>query len=453
MNQNVSPKTKHICFVDNFQKTTIFESTAKNLQLDENIYWIVTKKSKYSYLCNQFNNKNILLINLEQIKHHREPIGDFKINELIFGDRLWKYDKRNGIRYLINIQQLIYDFIKENNISYIFGEMTWAYEILIQRICKRKLELCCCYYSDHVIRIPNGRFLFFSDEKQTEVVELNQDTIELVEKKITVEKPFYSIVNDKIVKQKMSVHGLLSRFKRLLTRENIEKDDPQAPHGMHRILIPMREVINQISYRFLKKSNFDFIGDKKYILFGFHKQPESSIDVCGRYFENQSESVINLWRQLPPDWYLVVKEHSNAIGDRSISFFRKLLAYPRIILVNEKEDSHNLIHYAQLVVTNTGTMALEAALMNIPAITLSKVFFNKLNYCRHYTWLDMEKFHSIIDIVNEIKGVDNNIDEYTQYIISNSFSGVSTDMVLHQKSITPEVMENFSNAIKMVMGI
>jgi UDP-N-acetylglucosamine 2-epimerase len=182
-------------------------------------------------------------------------------------------------------------------------------------------------------------------------------------------------------------------------------------------------------------------------LFGFHKQPEASIDVCGRYFENQFENVVNLWRQLPPDWYLVIKEHSNAIGDRSFNFFRKLRKYPRVILMNEKEDSHVLIQNAQLVATNTGTMALEAALMNIPAITLSRVFFNKLNYCRHCTWVDFEKYNSITDLIAEIKSVPNNIEEYTEFIMKNSFDGLISDVVSNPEVILPGNIEQLSKAV------
>jgi hypothetical protein len=211
-------KNKSICFVHNGKKTIVFKLTAKILQKEKiDIHWIVTNKSEYNSLCSQFAKENVLLINRDQIKYNRQPIGDFKINELVFGDRVWSYEKRDGIKYLTNIQQPIYDFIKGNNINYIFGETTWAYEILIQRICKRQLELCCRYYSDHVIRIPNGRFVFFKDEKQTEIVELSQIETEEQEKAINFEKPSYLAYYDKLVKAKMSIKGLFTRFKYLLT--------------------------------------------------------------------------------------------------------------------------------------------------------------------------------------------------------------------------------------------
>jgi hypothetical protein len=445
---------KNICFVANFQKTQIYEKVVDNLVSEQvNVFWFVLKESQYKYLSTKYGMNNILLLDRKYIKKNNAPIGDFKINELIISDHVLKYEIKDGISYLTNIQQPIYDFIKNNNIAYVFGEITWAHEILIYRICQNKVELSCRYYSDHVIRIPNGKFCFFEDEKQTKIVELKHNNNKKATASIVVEKPDYLSFNNKKVAYTMSVKGLIGRFKRFLTNENIENDDPNVHRGYHRVMIPFMEVIHQISYKFLKKYKFDYVENKKYILFGFHKQPEASIDICGRYFEDQSENVINLWRQLPPNWYLVIKEHSNAIGDRGYKFFKKLVKYPYIILMHEKEDAHRLIRNAQLVTANTGTMALEAGLMNVPAITFSKVFFNKLNYCRHCNWTDLEQYNSIIDLIDEIKKNGNNIEEYTKYIISNSFSGMGSDDALRKNDISLNDLKQMADAIRLIIGM
>lgn len=78
------------------------------------------------------------------------PIRDFKLNELLFGDRVLKYNYVEG-KLLINIQRDIRDFLVKSSINSL-GEVTWAHELLISRICNTYLHIN--YYSFQTIRIP-----------------------------------------------------------------------------------------------------------------------------------------------------------------------------------------------------------------------------------------------------------------------------------------------------------
>lgn len=444
----------NVCFVANFYKTYVFDAIAKQLYRNGiDIYWIVLKESQYAFLKLRYPVENILLIDRKYIKKPDSVIADFKLNELVFGDRVWKYEKENGVKYLTNIQSPVYRFLNGHQISFIFGEVTWAHELLIHRICSRFADLKCNYYSIGGVRVPNGRICFFKDEKQAVLLEIPHPQKGTGHRNaFKLEKPDYLNINDKIVRKNLSFMGKLKRLKHLLTNENIEKNDPNVSHGFHRFFIPVREELHRLSYQWVKRVSPEVLKDKKYIFFGFHKQPEASIDVCGRYYEDQLENVINIWRQLPPDWYLVIKEHSNAIGDRGYQFFKKIMKYPRIIIVNEKSDSYKLIQSCELVITNTGTMALEAALMGIPAITLSPVFFNKLNYCRHCTWTDLEKYDSIEILIEEIKTSPDNKEEYQGFILDNSLEGVMSDIRSLPTVTKEDNLKNLVAAFLTVIG-
>ena len=255
-------------------------------------------------------------------------------------------------------------------------------------------------------------------------------------------------INTKIAKGKLSSRGLYDRFMRFAKNEEYEKKDPAVISNPYlRMKHAFGEIFNQQTYRFVKRSPADILSGEKYILYGFHKQPEASVDVWGRYNEDQSQVVLNLWRQLPPGWKLAIKEHSVAIGDRSISFYKKLLKYPDVVLINEFEDSHKLMKNAQLVVVNTGTMGLEAALMGIPTITLSKVVFNCLNYCRHMNWEEIEKYDSLLSIIKEIKEKENNKADFDDLVNNYSFEGYFLDV-----KTMPSVLE-YSNISKLVKSI
>lgn len=450
-----TPNDISICFVANFYKTFLFEQIANTLLAKGyNIFWIVPKKSQQDYLSLNYSSKYILGIDRTRIKDNYEATADFKLNELVFGDRVLRNEKKDGVIFLRNIQLPIYHFIKSNNISYVFGEVTWAHELLIHRMLRFHRELDCRYFSMMSTRIPSDRFVFFTDEKQSSIVEFNLNEGKNF-KKIEVVQPAYLSRNNRILKHKMSFAGKLGRLKRFFSGENIEKTDPNVNvKGVYRWLNPLKEELNRISYRFLKKeNNIAEITKRPYILFGFHKQPEASIDVSGRYFEDQFSNVVNLWRQLPVGWNIVVKEHTNALGDRGYHFFKRLKKYPNIILVNDNINTYKLMKECKLVVTNTGTMALEAALKFIPSITLSKVYFNKHNFCRHCNWQTFESYESLTELINSIKDSMDNSEEYTEFIYSNSFKGQVGDIMSNPSVIEKDNIDNISYAIVKLISL
>ena len=441
----------NICFVGNFYLTKLYDVLAGRL-LDHDVdsFWIIPKKSQYDELCNRYPKEKLLLLNRSWIEKDNEPIGDFKLNELLFSDRVWKYSKTEGYRFLTNIQKPIYDFIKKNNIKLVFGEVTWAHEILIHRMCTQIRSMDCSYFSQMVARIPNNRFFFFSDEKLSQIIKVQNKIITSLPE-IKIEKPAYLSINNKLMKKKMSLKGILHRLKLFISNENIEFTDPNViTNRIQRLKIVGKEIINQQFYQFLHRTTLEEIETKKFVFYGFHVQPEASVDVCGRYNENQFEIALNIWRQLPPGWLLVLKEHSNAIGNRSVSFFKKLLRYPNIVLINEYTDSHQIIKKAQLVVVNTGTLGLEAALMGIPAISLSKVYFNILNYCRYMTWQDIEKYDTLEDVITEINSKGNNLNDLSKLLQKHSFEGTVCDV--HSM---PSVLEegNISNIVSAFLAL
>ena len=93
---------------------------------------------------------------------HSGLVSEFKINELLYSI-ITKCHKQSDKNFLINSEKQIIDFIKLNNIKYIFGEFTWAHEVLINLICNNKPELNCKHYNPGAVRIIPDRFLFLKN--------------------------------------------------------------------------------------------------------------------------------------------------------------------------------------------------------------------------------------------------------------------------------------------------
>lgn len=422
---------KKVCFIANYFKTHVFIEVANDLkQYDIISYWIIPNRKQYLELKTQFPKDRLLYIGKKEVllsspqKHN----FDLKINELVYGDRVLKEEPKSwSYDYLLKLQPLYYNFIKNNDISFVFGELTWAHELLAHRLTLEAKELKCQYLNPHTIRIPNGRFAFFTDEFQSKIKEtLKRSNIRT--QIIKIEKPSYLAINDKLILKKVTIKHNLLLIKNFILRTNQDINDPTLyTNPLTQLKIRVREVCNLFLFKnFVSETQLeDLPKDKKIVLFTLHKQPEASIDVIGRYYENQLNLVTNIWRILPEGYILLVKEHSNAIGDRTLKFYKTIKKFHNTYLIDNKEDSHNLLHKCETVFTVSGTIAYEAALMKKIAFTFAPTFFNKLKYCNEISWQDFRN-HSLANLMdNQAKGL--NDEAFSNWLIENSFEGIMSD--------------------------
>ncbi|MEM9820733.1 MAG: hypothetical protein AAF985_06660 [Bacteroidota bacterium] len=443
-----------ICFIANFSKTYFFHAIAQELinhKLD--IYWVCSNQKLNDFLLAHYPTSNIFYFNRNRIGKVHTAIDDFKINELLYGDRVLKHDKEEGQQLLTNIQAPIYQFLKVNQISYVFGELTWAHEVLIFRMIQKRKELNCQFLNPHVVRIPNDRFAFFNDENQSQFLDLPKTEANFSEI-IKIRKPDYLKINDQRLKEASSVWGRLDRIKRLITNENMDRKDPtHLSNPKARFSTRSKEEWYRETYKSIERKSFDLFKGQKYVFIGLHKQPEASVDVFGRYVENQHQNIMDIWRVLPPGWQLLVKEHSNAIGDRSPQFYKSLADLPNVHFIHEKTDSYQVIHAAQLVVTITGTIAYEAALMQVPAFTFAPTFFNRLNCCRHITVQDLNRCSSLQELIDELKAQEDNRLDFSNYLFNHSFPGIFSDPVSNPAILNEDNVITVSKAfVKVIKG-
>ena len=124
------------------------------------------------------------------------------------------------------------------------------------------------------------------------------------------------------------------------------------------------------------------LAGRSYVLMTLHRQPEASLDVLGSKFADQHALARAVASDLPPGWSLVVKEHSNGLGDRGPTFFRRLRQIPGVVLVDPWSDSLRLAAGARLSLTVSGTIAFEAGLLGYPAATVTEMYFSPLLLCK-----------------------------------------------------------------------
>lgn len=442
-------------FVANYSKTEFFAAVAEQLvRAGIGVCWITVNQQIDARLRRTFRADDVLLVDARYADWPSPPRGEFKINELIYGDRALRHVPELGRRYLVNIQQPVSEFLATQRPRYVFGEITWAHELLIHRILEQFTDLGGEYLSPATVRIPNGRFAFFRGESEERLLEGPWDDgaggDAAVAPAGVVEKPEYLAMGDRAVRDSRGLGRRLAKLKRFFTRENIIAHDPTLIHSdWVRLKLRVREEFNKEAYRLVRTCRIEDLKGRPFVLVALHKQPESSIDVYGRYYEDQFQNIVNVWRALPADWLLVLKEHSSAVGDRGPEFYRRLQKLPNVWVVDERSDSHALIRMAEVVVTVSGTIAYEAALMGRPALTLTGMFFNRAGSCRHVTLEDVRRCTSLREL---IPPAGDDAEPLREFVHRHSFEGVICDPISDPRCMAPANIAKVAAAIGRILS-
>ena len=443
---------KNICFVANQSKTTFFQGVALEfMKLGVNVFWITVSEKIKTQLHAEYGTNKVLCLNRNM---RGESLADFKLNEVVLSDRSLREQQSWAFDYLAGIQSPIYNFIKDNNIIAVFGEVTWGHEILMLRMTKHLSDLNCQYINPHTVRIPSGYFGFFTDEEQSDLI-ARPLGVEYEIVKIELVKPDYLHLNDKIVNKYYSLVQRVKRAFSFVLDKNYEADNPCMYHNKtKKLAVNFKREINRELFRLVgSKRNVVHSKVGSYVLYPLHKQPEASVDVIGRYYEDQYVNILNIWRGLPEGWKLFVKEHSNAVGDRSIFFYKKIAKLKGVEIIGVGADSHNLIRNASTVITVSGTAAYEAALMGKSSLTFAKTFFNKLAMCDRITLeqLRTTPLKKVLEDQERHKETDLNLHEYEKWLSARVFKGIISDPDSNPACIEPDNLARVAIALNAVI--
>ena len=129
------------------------------------------------------------------------------------------------------------------------------------------------------------------------------------------------------------------------------------------------------------KSIYKSIGDvseRKYIFFPMHAEPEVSLSVMAKNYQNQIEVVRNIAMQLPIEYKLLVKDHPRNLGRRSTKYLQKVLQIPNVDLVEPSANSIDIIRQCDMSIILSGFVGFEAVLQKKPVITLGKTMLSLL---------------------------------------------------------------------------
>lgn len=458
----------NILFITNFELTSVQIEVSKRLQGVDAFFLCVSQHT--SRICLK-----------EGI--HASRIIDMDIRSLSLPEPLAHLDSESGIdpittkdifaidrylRYRSAVEQESYEFILSRLVkacvnsgffSLIFGEATWAHELALSRACSR-VAVPCRFFSPAVMRYPSGRFGFFEGEFQEAV--FGPDTLSdiqassVAEDSISLEKPYYLEINNQKLEAEYSLKGILHRLNNFLTNRNVEPLNPcTMPRRSVRLRLVVGLYINAFFYKLILRPRLIPIAElENYVLLPLHKQPERSIDVLGKGFEDQAHLIGLVRRKLPHRWKLVVKEHSNAVGDRGYLFFRAIQRFDDVVLVSEKQDSEELIKNAQAVISVSGTACFEAAIHDVPSFTISRMYFNRLPSSWQLLGEDLLGTHDWAEMIQQ-KTKQNLTSSGPSSVLAefraSSFRGLWTDVNTSSSVLSPNNLEDLSVGFQWVI--
>jgi hypothetical protein len=439
---------KKILFIANFEKTIFFYNLSQFLD-NFDIYWMVVNYNQYNYLKKKINIKNIIYINKDVTVNKKTELDiDFKLNELLHLDRSLKTNSNDDRSYLLSAATLIYNFLKKNEINYVLGEFTWAHELLTFRICKSFPELCANYLNPADLRIFPNRFLFFTNPEQS-----------IYLKKIFFSQQFNAVLDIKnyhnyinTINSKFKIESFPIFFLKLykfLFKDYFDKNDPTYSSKFRRIINFAKKFINYLAFKIIKKYDAKHLTYKKYIIYFLQKKPEASIDVKGLYYSDQLKNIEIIWKILPHDFDLIVKEHPSAIGFNNFSFYKNILSRNRTFLICNNEEFSTFVKNAYCTFSVSSTASMESALLDVPSFTFANCFFNEIKYSKKITLEDFRNSQNIKEtVISMLEENKHKPDIIHSEFLKNSFKGTLYGNALNSE----ENLINISKALNEIVN-
>lgn len=155
---------------------------------------------------------------------------------------------------------------------------------------------------------------------------------------------------------------------------------------------------------------------ERYFLWALHMRPEGAVSTLG----DGRDEIIELVRcaeLLPSGHFMAVKENPEMFGQRRRGFHRKLKRHPKIILLDPYSPIFPLIESSIGVIGISGTVLLEAAILDKPSCALGHPEFDR--FLTDSGWNSAPSF--IEKCISGVK-IDalNKMLPYLCYIIHNS---------------------------------
>jgi hypothetical protein len=349
-------------------------------------------------------------------------------NDIILMDRLLKRKPDSfGYAYLAHLDDVVSAYLQEHDIRFVSAGRDTALQIACAKICAR---LGVVYVVPTAVRLPDDRYGFCRGHTEAEFVtfrkaeEADRDEAREFLRLYRETRP---IPHNVLVERRHNsflrrLPQDLELYTSFFVRGLRDQGNDFTRYRMRQLFgMYLRRRLNALQVALAPP--YEPLGERPFVVYAYHMQPESSVDVLASYVSDQPALIRQIARALPAPYELYVKPHQDHIGGLSRRQLRDLQAIPGVRLVSPFLNSHELMLRSAAIVTLTGTMAFQAALHGVPSIIFAPQFFRTLpgvHYCR--SPLDLPAMFA--EVLSPSKADrDAEIVEFLAHQLANSFVG------------------------------
>jgi len=342
----------------------------------------------------------------------------------------------------------INNIIEKVNPDMVFGEATQFFELMVVKSCKHKK---IPFYNPSPSSYPPSKFFFFKNDTKFpfEVSKKNDfgNNINQIIRSINERKA----KPDYMLGKKIKVSPLY-RFKQLL--EYLKGERFATPRLDRKICLEakkkyLKNKLNKISV------NYDTIPkNKKILLYPMQLQPEANIDIWGNNFKDQNKLILNISKNIPKNWVIVVKTNPKSHYEINNDFIDIIKNRENIFLLKKDTSMKEIFNKSDAVASVTGTVAIECILASKPLINLGNTFIKEA--IGAYTIKEINHIVNALILIdtNQFKTANNKDKEnFMRYIIDNSLNGIIADPIENPDSMEDRNIEMVSDAfLKIIRG-
>jgi hypothetical protein len=291
--------------------------------------------------------------------------------------------------HIFYYQQQISDCLAAVQPDLVIGECTLMHELLTIEICRERDIL---FLHPTSCRYPVGRFAFYKYDSleafggsgevlsEEKAIFTATQIAEGKSKPVYMQKPQPLSRKEKLQDKWRLITGYYGgeRFNTppILRKMQLDRNSATQVKALENIAI--REIIATDDFK---------------ILFPLHMQPEANVDVWGRPFNDQIAVIKNTAAQLREGEYLYVKPNPKSKYELTAELLNTVQQLPNVRIFHPSVKMDAVIGQMQLLITISGTAAMECILADKPVVVLSPQYYAALGGGANLTdWAQLQGF-------------------------------------------------------------